>query len=152
MRRRPDCKTILLFAAFPRKCLSEAGVGANHFRQHPSQICKKIIYMEPKADCVWQDIGENGQRERSGASFSVTSTEFLRCSLSRVSGQSPDRGYKGDPLDECIKSAEKLKCRAIILPLAYDISCSCRENFFTQRNFCANKYPPAKRVVFHMRA
>ena len=64
--------------------------------------------MEPKADCVWQDIGENGQRERSGASFSVTSTGFLRCSLSEVSEQGSDRGYKGDPLDKCIEQTKNL--------------------------------------------
>ena len=39
------------------------------------------------------------------SSFSVFSTGFLRCSLSEVSERSSDRGYKGDPLDECIESA-----------------------------------------------
>ena len=103
-----DGKAISLAVGFPRKCLSGAGVGANHFRQHPSPSCQKLIYMEPKADCVWQDIGENGQRERSGASFSVTSTGFLRCSLSEVSEQGSDRGYKGDPLDEGIEQTKIL--------------------------------------------
>ena len=62
----------------------------------------------PKADCFSHDIGENVLRERSGASFSVTSTGFLRCSLSEVSEQSSDRGYKGDPLDEFIEQPEIL--------------------------------------------
>ncbi len=62
----------------------------------------------PKADSVAGSLGENGQRERSGASFSVLNTGFLRCSLSEVSGQSPDRGYKGDPLDECIERPKNL--------------------------------------------
>ena len=64
--------------------------------------------MELKADCVSHDIGENVKRERSGASFSVSSTGFLRCSLSEVSERSSDRGYKGDPLDECIEQTKNL--------------------------------------------
>ena len=78
--------------------------------------------MELKADCVSHDIGENVKRERSGASFSVTSTGFLRCSLSEVSERSSDRGYKGDPLDECIKSAGKRHCKTRIIPFDLLIS------------------------------